>query len=139
MIPLFFNKKNKIYYTDNMYCSTCQKEFEQGDLVFIYSEFGKSFSYTSVLCQKCVRKANKKSFGIIKEIKPCFYVDEIPKNSFPVFQTNPQLKTFGGETVWSASYKDSVKSKDKTRLAKNKLLVHAKQKELTNEVGKNGI
>jgi len=130
MINLFLDKKNMVYFTDEKFCSACKKEFEEADTVIIMSDFLNNYSLTTCLCPNCFKQKNKRSIGRVQEVRVAYFVEKVSDACVPVPITNPQLQNFNGEDCFSASSRDSVKTKDKTKISEKARVEFEKKKEV---------
>lgn len=113
-------KKRNFYCEGKNVCSKCGKKLFVKDAFFLVSEYSTSINRHLVLCLDCIKK--HKPLGVICERKLVFIISKLPETAIPVLLTPPRLKSFSGETVFTAPYIDTPITKDKTTLMNNGLI-----------------
>lgn len=90
----FSNKTKKYYYLGVIPCNNCYQLINY--ILFIERNFSNKAKTTRYFCKNCIsnRKEIPKKYS---DIIMCLVVDEIPKDAFPVFDSNPVLSNFKGE------------------------------------------
>lgn len=119
-------KKHNFYSEGENTCNKCGKKLLVRDAYFLVSEYSTNLNRHQILCLDCIKKY--KPIGVISERKLVFIVSELPDRVIPVLLTPPRLKSFSGDTIFSAVNKDVELNIDKTRLAIPELIEETEKK-----------
>ena len=120
-IFIFMDKKKRNYYTESeTSCNKCGKKLSVKDAFFFVSEYSPNMNRQQALCLDCEKKY--KPIGVVCEEKLVFIVSGLPNSVIPFFPTPPRLKSFSGETAFSAVNRDTEITIDKTKFAERDLL-----------------
>jgi hypothetical protein len=94
---IYFSKKTKkYYYIGLMPCEKCNRLIE--GLVFIDTIYSNKKKVSRYFCKDCVMKRQQLPQRY-NNIMMCIVTDDLPKDSFPVFDAPPVLSNYSGEDV----------------------------------------
>jgi len=120
--------KHNFYSEGETTCNKCEKRLLIRDAYFLVSEYSTNINRHQVLCLDCIKKY--KPIGVISERKLVFIVSKLPERVVPVLLTPPRLKSFSGDTIFSAVNKSTELNIDKTKLAIPELIEETERKQL---------